>query len=228
MPETAFPLKVEILPPAQRRLWDAGLTVPEEFVLYGGTALALRLGHRESVDFDFFSATPFRPAELLPRMALAANAVLLQSEPNTLTFRITLPDGDVKFSFFGGIHWSPVRPAVRLPNGVALASLEDLYATKLAVIIQRSESKDYLDIAALIDQGMDLAYGLACARAFYGADFNTALPLKALCWFGDGDLALLSGAVRHLLTTAVQAVRSLPNITGTGGSIGQSIVPWHP
>lgn len=50
---------LEILPAAQRVFWDtmAG-KVPHHFVLYGGTAIALRCGHRESVDFDFFrSAT---------------------------------------------------------------------------------------------------------------------------------------------------------------------------
>ncbi|VAW40374.1 hypothetical protein MNBD_DELTA03-369 [hydrothermal vent metagenome] len=45
----------EILPPAQQQLWtELELTVDLGFVLYGGTAIALRLGHRTSVDFDFF------------------------------------------------------------------------------------------------------------------------------------------------------------------------------
>jgi len=51
-----FTPRLDILPPSQRRLWDELSAVPEEFVLYGGTAIALHLGHRESVDFDFFGA----------------------------------------------------------------------------------------------------------------------------------------------------------------------------
>jgi len=50
-----FTPNLQILPPAQRRLWDELGHTPREFVLYGGTALALRLGHRHSEDFDFFS-----------------------------------------------------------------------------------------------------------------------------------------------------------------------------
>ena len=51
-----FTPRLDILPPSQRRLWDELSAVPVEFVLYGGTAIALHLGHRESVDFDFFGA----------------------------------------------------------------------------------------------------------------------------------------------------------------------------
>ncbi len=47
---------LEILPPPQRAFWDAhARSIPPGWVLYGGTAIALRYGHRTSVDFDFFS-----------------------------------------------------------------------------------------------------------------------------------------------------------------------------
>jgi hypothetical protein len=52
-------LYLSILPESQRKLWTELNQVPSEFVLYGGTALALRLGHRISVDFDFFTSLPF-------------------------------------------------------------------------------------------------------------------------------------------------------------------------
>lgn len=48
-----FQPRLDILPPAQRALWDELGGLPHGFVLYGGTALALRLGHRQSIDFDF-------------------------------------------------------------------------------------------------------------------------------------------------------------------------------
>ncbi len=47
---------LEILPPPQRAFWDEhARSIPEGWVLYGGTAIALRYGHRSSIDFDFFS-----------------------------------------------------------------------------------------------------------------------------------------------------------------------------
>jgi hypothetical protein len=56
---------LSILPRAQRLLWDELAPMPRSFILYGGTAVALHLGHRRSVDFDFFSPDPFDPAHLL-------------------------------------------------------------------------------------------------------------------------------------------------------------------
>lgn len=48
------------LPPRQRQIWTQLATTPKDFVLYGGTALALRLGHRESVDFDLIAVASLR------------------------------------------------------------------------------------------------------------------------------------------------------------------------
>jgi hypothetical protein len=59
-----FRLRLDIPPPPQRRLWDELAAIPSGFVLYDGTALALRLGHRQSVDFDFFDRRKFEPRQL--------------------------------------------------------------------------------------------------------------------------------------------------------------------
>jgi len=58
--------KLEILPPAQLALWPETARWADRFVLYGGTAIALRHGHRQSVDFDFFSERPFDPFASMP------------------------------------------------------------------------------------------------------------------------------------------------------------------
>lgn len=75
-----FASRLDILPPPQRALWSELEAVPRSFVLYGGTALALRLGHRASVDFDFFShdALDHRALEGLPFMSAATT---LQEQP---------------------------------------------------------------------------------------------------------------------------------------------------
>jgi hypothetical protein len=59
-----FQPRLSVLPASQRRFWDEFVGVPREFVLYGGTALALHLGHRTSIDFDFFGDRAFEPARL--------------------------------------------------------------------------------------------------------------------------------------------------------------------
>src|SRR5436309_901991 len=58
-----FRARLDILP-AQRRLWDELGSVPGQFVLYGGAALALHLGHRGSEDFDFFADRDIKPDQL--------------------------------------------------------------------------------------------------------------------------------------------------------------------
>jgi hypothetical protein len=60
-----FNPKLEILPSPQLSLWEELKQTPQHFVLYGGTAMALRLGHRQSEDFDFFSNEGFEPTALL-------------------------------------------------------------------------------------------------------------------------------------------------------------------
>jgi hypothetical protein len=86
-----FTPMLDVLPEAQRALWPALGDLPDSLVLYGGTALALRLGHRSSVDFDFFSSEPLDGDALFERPCLAG-AEVLQREPDTLTVS-TRPSG---------------------------------------------------------------------------------------------------------------------------------------
>jgi hypothetical protein len=87
-----FAPRLDILPPPQRRLWDELAAVPEEFVLYGGTALALHLRHRESLDFDFFGNKPLDPAELVPAVSFLVGAIVTQRDrPRSGTLMKTIP-----------------------------------------------------------------------------------------------------------------------------------------
>jgi hypothetical protein len=97
-----FHPRLDILPPPQRRLWDELGVTPQNFVLYGGTALALRLGHRQSEDFDFFSGPDFSAEILLREIPYLRGARVDQFQPNTLTCSVNR-DGEVKISFFGGL-----------------------------------------------------------------------------------------------------------------------------
>jgi hypothetical protein len=76
------------LPAAQRALWCAREGTPDHFTLYGGTALALRLGHRQSVDFDFSSHIAFDPEGLAGEIPDIAGAEQVQVLVTTLTCRV--------------------------------------------------------------------------------------------------------------------------------------------
>lgn len=194
---------VEALPPPQRAVWELLAQLPHGFVLYGGTAIALRLGHRTSVDFDFFSNRQFLPDDLERRISWLAKSQRLQSAPNTLTCLVNR-EGPVKVSFFGNLSLGRVGEPDRVEDpGFWVASLLDLAATKVKVVQDRAEAKDYNDVAAMLEH-VDLATALGAARAIYGDRFNPLLSLKALSFFQDGDLPTLSSAARTRLAAAVE------------------------
>jgi len=198
--------KLEILPTAQRRLWNELKNTPQEFVLYGGTGLALRLGHRTSEDFDFFSNHPFSPNLLRERIPYLEGAEMRQFEENTLT-AVVDRDGPVKVSFFGGLKLNRVQDPDLIPdNGIKVASLLDIAATKLATIQQRAQARDYEDVVALAGAGVSLSEMLGAAEAVYGSTFNGTLSLKALTFFADGDLPKLSQAVQSKLRALASQV----------------------
>src|SRR5258707_6707799 len=152
-----FSPRYEILPLPQRRLCSELGQVPRHFVLYGGTALALRLGHRASLDFDFFSSEPFTPEELLASLPLLADAKVLQNVSQTLTV-IVDRGGSVKLSFFGGLELGRVGEPAQTEDGPGIAaSLPALARMQAAVITQRDESQAYVDHLALLDNGISLA-----------------------------------------------------------------------
>ena len=75
---------LDVLPAEQRDLWEDRLRRGfAGFVLYGGTAIALRSGHRKSVDFNFFSSRTFASLEFKEHNALEGE--ILQAGENTLT-----------------------------------------------------------------------------------------------------------------------------------------------
>jgi hypothetical protein len=220
-----FEPRLDILPPAQQRLWPQLSGTPEEFTLHGGTAIALRLGHRPSVDFDFFSAKPFAPDDLMRKISYLRGATVRQEAPDTLTATVER-DGPVQVSFFGGIDLGQVAPAERAAGpGIKVASLIDLAGFKVAVVPQRAELKDYVDVHTLMTKaGIPLAEMLAAAKIIYGAQFNPMLALKALAYHEDRALAKLPAEIRRDLIAAVKATdpRLLPNLTAIKIKAGSS------
>jgi hypothetical protein len=82
------------------------------------------------------------------------------------------------------------------------ASLLDLGGTKLKVLLQRVEAKDDRDLAALLEQGVQLEDILGSAQALFGRAFNPLIAQKALCYFKGGDLGALDARVRDRLLAA--------------------------
>jgi hypothetical protein len=222
----------EVLPAAQREFWPllAG-SVDLGLVLYGGTAVALRLGHRHSIDFDFFTEKPLDREQLGRAFAFLRNAEVIQDRPDTLSVLAPTREGSVKVSFFGRVDIGRAGIPERTTDGVLeVASLLDLLATKLKVMQQRIEAKDYLNVAAILRTGIRLEKGLASATAMYYPSFQPSEAVKALTYFDGGDLANLNEADRKLLTRAVSDMGRVPEMglasrslsARSEGAIGQT------
>jgi len=211
----AFEPRLDILPGPQRLLWPELSQTPEQFTLHGGTAIALRLGHRPSMDFDFFAFEPFAPNDLLQRVPYLRGATVRQLAPDTLTATVER-DGPVQLSFFGGLDLGQVALAERAVGpGIKVASLLDLAGFKVAVVPQRVELRDYNDIHTLLTRAnIPLPTMLACAKIIYGSQFNPLLALKALAYLEDPALAALSAEVRRDLVAAIEStdLRRLPAV----------------
>jgi hypothetical protein len=216
-----FSPHLEILPPSQRTLWNELSEVSREFVLYGGTALALHLGHRNSVDFDFFGGRALDPSQIEQGILFLKGANIIQRDKNTLS-AIVDRGGPVKVSFFGVPNLPRLSaPVVAEDNGLGVASLLDLAGTKASVVQIRAEAKDYIDIDALITVGrVDLSLALSAAQRLYGSTFNPQITLKALSFFDDGDLRQLPEDMRLRLATAAREV-DLDHLPGLDNFVRQ-------
>jgi hypothetical protein len=214
MPEYFEP-KTAILPKAQLEIWPLLAPAPGlSFVLYGGTAVALHLGHRTSVDFDFFRAAPLDKKEIEASFGFMKDAQIIQEDENTLVVIAAMPSGPVKVSFFGNVDIGRINDPLRTKDSILLvASLEDLLATKVKTILQRAEAKDYRDISAMLSAGTSLETALGAFAKMYGQD--PALPLKAMGYFKDGDLPSLPMADQNILRAARDRVSEIPDVTLT-------------
>ena len=153
------------------------------FYLAGGTAVALHLGHRQSVDFDWFAPRfPCQPVDL--RESLAAHGIAL--EPTALAEQTVHGRiGGVKVSF---LEFRPplLEPLVEWPDvGCRLASCADLAAMKLLAVTQRGTKKDFVDVHAL-SRRMPLARMLECYQSRFGVT-DTSRILAGLCFFDDAE-----------------------------------------
>lgn len=154
----------------------------EGFYLVGGTALALQIGHRLSVDFDMFSTKPLsgRLLERVKKVFAPASISLTYRAPDQLSLTIN----NIKATFFH-YPYSVVNPLVEY-RGVELASIGEIAAMKAFAIGKRLAYKDYVDWYFLLkEKHVSLAQVIAIAEKKYGGDFNDRLFLGQLVSLDD-------------------------------------------
>lgn len=175
----------EILTPRQRktlRLLGPAVT-GRGFYLGGGTALAIQLGHRRSVDFDWFLEGHIPdPLGLARDIQDEASFLTTRIEPRTLFGTVS----GIRVSFFE-FRYPALDPVVPWPEfGCDLASLRDLACMKLSAIVQRGSKKDFIDLHALGVEGFPLSDMLGWYKAKFGVE-DLGHVLYALAFFDDAD-----------------------------------------
>lgn len=158
--------------------------LPEKTYLAGGTALALQFGHRISIDFDFFTPMDFISQDVIKKLEKIGKFVFQESkEKNTL---LGLFQG-VKFSLFK-YDYPLVKPTKNY-LGIELVSPEDIFAMKIAAIMDRGTIKDFIDVYFLIKKGISLEQSLDYYNKKYNALANNIYSIiKSLTYFDDADL----------------------------------------
>lgn len=155
--------------------------VIKEFYLAGGTGLALALGHRRSVDLDFFSPDQFSEEGLLGRIESWPEFQLTARDEQTVH---AVMNG-VKVSFLG--YRYPLLFSTHRLAGAAVADPRDIGCMKLNAIASRGSKRDFVDLYALA-QTEPLSRILDwSARKYAQTNYNPLHVVKSLTFFDDAE-----------------------------------------
>jgi hypothetical protein len=170
----------EILSPEQTSLLPLIKLFRKEFYLVGGTAIALHIGHRKSIDFDLFRATSFNSRKILDKI----NAKKYQY---TITRRVSeqlnLTLSNVKITFFEYPY--PIQPTVDFEKIIKIPDLLSLAAMKAFALGKRSKWKDYVDLYFLLRDFFSLEMIIQKADTIFGQEFSGKLFRSQLAYHED-------------------------------------------
>ncbi len=172
----------EVLTPAQLKLLPVIKLFSNSFGLVGGIAIALYLGHRESIDFYLFSFKGFKNYSIKEKIAGKGNIdTVLVNKKGEYTFLI---DG-VKFTFFQFSYKISFSESfgdiVKLPDILALAAM------KAFALGLRAKWKDYVDLYFILKARHTVSEITAKGKEIFGNEFNEKIFRTQLAYFKDID-----------------------------------------
>jgi predicted nucleotidyltransferase component of viral defense system len=150
------------------------------FNLAGGTNLALRLGHRKSIDLDFFCLEPFDNQEILEILKKKYVLNILHTNKNSLQILIN----EIKVDFIR--HNYPVLEPIESIEDVPMYSIADISAFKLNAIMNRGAKKDFWDTYFIIKE-LGAKQLIENFQNKYGFSYNQSALLRSLLYFGDAE-----------------------------------------
>lgn len=149
-----------------------------DFVLVGGTALSLQIGHRKSIDIDLFTPHPFNPHAIARHVEFTYRPTEMHVLGNTINARVA----GIKLDMMA--HKYPWIKPIQETDGIRMASIEDLAAMKLnAIVVDGSRLKDYVDIHYLL--GFRSMNELTEAYVGKYPDTNQSIARNALLYHAE-------------------------------------------
>jgi len=175
-------LKYEAIYPGTLELLKKLMKLPglDNFYLVGGTALALRIGHRISIDLDLFTHVEFSTQELISEIELLGSIKIIGEARNTLNVVIDGVEVDIIR------HNYPLLEEIEIIDGLRLISKKDIAAMKLSAIARRGSKKDFYDVYFILQE-----FSTEELFEFYKLKYKSREMfhlVKSLVYFGEADL----------------------------------------
>lgn len=157
-----------------------------DFNLVGGTALALQIGHRVSIDLDLFTDKEFNPSEIRVQLEQKYKLIDIIENKTGITQKIEYPENTNIFIKVDIIKYSYklISPPI-ISDGIRLLSKEDIIPMKLAAVSNRGSKKDFYDIYFLLQE-----YTLKEMLSFFEkkfSNYNHFYVIKSLTYFDDAE-----------------------------------------
>ena len=187
-------LHINILPENQLRLFETLASQPfiNDFYLAGGTGLALQIGHRRSLDFDFFIPDYFETTDVINRLISIGKYERDHEERNTINGSLD----NVRISFFG--YKYQIIDDFKVFNKIRLAGLRDIAGMKLEAIAGRGSKKDFIDMFFLLKE-FTLEEIFTFHKMKYGIGLNNQYHhLKSLVYFADAEAEAMPVMIKPL------------------------------
>jgi len=173
-------LHKEILTKEQKELLPLVRKFYKDFGLVGGTAIALHIGHRESVDFDLFSFKEFKNVNIRKRILRNEKIDrVIRDEADQFTFIIN----GVLFTFF--CYPFEINYEVDFDKTFKIPSLLTLASMKIFALGRRAKWKDYVDLYFIIRDFHPLSEIIQQAEKIFGDEFNEKICREQLSYFND-------------------------------------------
>lgn len=154
----------------------------KKFILVGGTAIALQIGHRRSIDFDLFCTKPINKASIKKIIAESSfPAQLLFEDGDSIHYLIN----QVKFTFL--YYPFQIKASIAVTKHLAMPDLLTLAAMKFYAMGRRAKWKDYVDIYMLIKDHFSIHEVSQLASKLFNGGYSEKLFRQQIIYFEDID-----------------------------------------